>query len=362
MLSVARCIYQAEPPRHRPSVKQDFDLKLLPSMNKPRDRMSKADLGEREAIRLLTKGLDPKLKLPLGFDDDVAAFPFSSSKWVVLKTDMLVASTDVPPGMKLWQAARKAVVSTVSDFAAKGVRPRGLLVSLGLSSPVKYSTVNEIAKGLRRGAREYGCRIIGGDTNQSDDLVIDCVGFGFASPSEIVRRDGARPGDIVAVTGKFGKTAAGLRILLSGDKERARRFPGLVRSLFHPVARLEVGVKLAGTRSMNSSIDSSDGLAWSLHEISRCSNVRIRLENIPVAPEAAIFAREHRLNASELALYGGEEYELVVTIDRDRFAGVWKKVPSLIRIGTVEAGSVDVTASVSGRVMEIEARGWEHFR
>lgn len=329
---------------------------------KKRNGMSRVKIGEREAITLLTKRFYSRPPLPLDFADDVAAFALSSERWVVLKTDMLVGSTDMPPGMKLWEAARKAVVSTVSDFAAKGVKPRGLLISLGLTAPADYSMVDEIAKGLSKGAKEYGCRIIGGDTNQSSDLVIDCVGFGLAGPAEIIRRDGAKAGDIVAVTGKFGKTAAGLRILLSKKKELAQRFPELVRSVLRPVARLEVGLKLARTHSATSSIDSSDGLAWSLYEIARSSGVGIRLENLPVASEAAVFAKYRKLDASELALYGGEEYELVITVDKDRFDSVKKKIPSLTHIGRVRAGDGDVTRSIGGREVEVQARGWEHFR
>src|SRR5213593_372902 len=91
-------------------------------------------LGEREIVRLLTSIYGQRAKLPLGYDDDVAAIPLNRQSWMVLKSDMLVASTDVPPGMKLWHAARKAAVATVSDFAAKGVKPLALMVSLGLPS------------------------------------------------------------------------------------------------------------------------------------------------------------------------------------------------------------------------------------
>src|SRR6266705_3564887 len=227
--------------------------------------MAKTGLTEREIIGIFKRRFDSGPKLPLGFDDDVAAFPMSQGRLVVLKTDMLVGHTDVPPGMTLGQAARKAVVATVSDFAAKGVQPKGLLISLGLVPPVRLSTVNEIVSGLEKGAREYDCRIIGGDTSETDDLVIDCIGFGVAEPERILRRNGARPGDIIAVTGTFGKTAAGLRILLSKNNALVRRFSKLVESVTHPVARLETGLKLASSRAVHSSIDSSDGLAWSLH-------------------------------------------------------------------------------------------------
>src|SRR5260370_27553800 len=168
--------------------------------------MTKKGLTEREIVRVLKRRFDSKPKLPLGFDDDVATFPMSQRTEVVLKTDMLVGSTDVPPGMTLRQAARKAVVATVSDFAAKGVRPKALLVSLGLTSPVKRTMVVELGQGLSQGAREYGCPIIGGDTSESNDLIIDCIGFGLAKFQSILRRDGARPGEIIAVTVDFGRT------------------------------------------------------------------------------------------------------------------------------------------------------------
>lgn len=323
--------------------------------------MAKTDLTEREVTGILKRRFESKPKLPLGFDDDVAAFPMSRRRLVVLKTDMLVGRTDVPPGMTLGQAARKAVVATVSDFAAKGVQPRGLLVALGLPPPVRLAKVLEIASGLAEGAREYDCRIIGGDTSETDDLVIDCIGFGFSETGKILRRDGARPGDIVAVTGDFGRTAAGLRILLGKKNPWPRRFSKLVSSVLHPSAKLQAGLKLAETRFVNCSIDSSDGLAWSLHEIARLSHVNIVLETIPVAPDAKVFAREKGLVPEELALFGGEEYELVLAIKKDRFSRVSRRIPSLRRIGNVEKGSGDVIASFGGGFSRVEPRGYQHF-
>src|SRR5205809_6545582 len=98
--------------------------------------MAKTGLTEREIIGIFKRRFESGPKLALGFDEDVVAFPMSQGVRVGLKTDMLVGSTDVPPGMTLRQAARKSVVSTVSNFVAKGGYPRGLLVSLGLPHPV----------------------------------------------------------------------------------------------------------------------------------------------------------------------------------------------------------------------------------
>src|SRR5712691_9753564 len=187
-------------------------------------------LTEIQIIRILANQFSSKPGVPLGFDDDVSAIPFSPKNWIIVKTDMFVGSTDVPPGMTVQEAARKAVVATVSDFAAKGVRPRALMVSLGLPAPAEKMTVQDIARGIDQAAREYRCKIIGGDTNQADHLVIDIIGVGFANPKTLVRRIGARPGDIIAVTGPFGKTSAGLRILTSKGTKDSANYPSLVRA------------------------------------------------------------------------------------------------------------------------------------
>jgi len=299
--------------------------------------------------------------VPLGFGDDVSAIPLSSKTWIIVKTDMLVGSTDVPPGMTIQEAARKAVVATISDFAAKGVKPQALMVSIGLPAPVKKKTVQDIARGLGQAAREYGCKIIGGDTNQADDLVIDIIGVGLAKPKELVRRDGARTGDVVAVTGSFGKSSAGLRILMSRQKTDFAKYPLLVRAARLPKARLTQGIILAKSHGASSSIDSSDGLAWSLHQIAQASMVGINLYTIPVAAEVESFAKEHRLSALELALYGGEEYELVVTIRPERFNELKKRVPLLRKIGTAEKKRFGVLAQIGRKRIRVEARGWQHF-
>jgi len=319
------------------------------------------DPTEREIIQILTNQYIDQPSVPLGFDDDVSAIPFSRKTWIIVKTDMLVGSTDVPPGMTVQEAARKAVLATISDFAAKGVKPQALMVSLGLPAPAKKTTVQDIARGLGQAAREYHCKIIGGDTNQADDLIIDIAGVGFADPKTLVRRDGARPEDIVAVTGPFGRTSAGLRILISKREIDFVKYPSLVKAVRRPTARLAEGIALAKSHATTSSIDSSDGLAWSLHQIAQSSKVGISLHTIPVATEVESFAKEHRLSALELALYGGEEYELVVTIKPQSFNKLKRRVPSLKKIGAVEKKRFGVAAQIRGKQVTVEARGWQHF-
>lgn len=321
----------------------------------------KKNLTERDIIRVLSGQFHHSPNVPLGFNDDVSAIPLSLKKWIIVKTDMLVGSTDVPPGMTRQEAARKAVVSTISDFAAKGVQPQALMVSLGIPAPARAKEVNEIARGLDQAVLEYNCKIIGGDTNQAQDLIIDIVGIGVADPKKLIRRDGANPGDIVAVTGSFGKAAAGLKILLSKRENQLSQYRSLVRAVRHPKAQLAIGLALARVGGITSSIDSSDGLAMSLHQIAQASHVGISLDLVPVAPEVLRFSKDNRLSGTDLALYGGEEYELVFTANPKNFQALKKRFRSIIKIGRVEPAGRGVSGSVDGRSLQIENRGWEHF-
>jgi thiamine-monophosphate kinase len=322
-------------------------------------------LGEREIIKIIQSHLDSMPKMPIQFGDDVSAYDLGNGKLAVLKADMLVGLTDVPPGMSLWQAARKAVVMNISDFAAKGVKPSALLVSLGLPADISREEVKEIGKGLNAGAREYGAYVIGGDTGESTDLIISISLFGLAEKANLVLRSGAQPNDIVAVTGSFGKTAAGLRILLKKAKSPEALRKSLIESVLMPHARLEEGLALSLSQTASASIDSSDGLAWSLHEIARASKVGFLIDKLPVAEEAIRFATLNRLDASDLALYGGEEYEVVVTV-KSKF---WKKAEKavedaggkLIRIGKVTKER-QVLLKTEGKARAIEPRGYEHFK
>jgi len=305
----------------------------------------------------------PETFVPFG--DDVSAISIDEDNLAVLKTDMLVGKTDVPPGMSLRQAARKTVVMNISDFAAKGVKPLIMLVSLGLPRDLKEKDVKEIGKGLNEGAREYGAYIIGGDTNESSDLIISCSLLGFSNKENLVSRCGAKPGDIVAVTGEFGKTAAGLKILLEGLSASKKIEEPLKEAVLMPKARLKEGLALSRVGGLTASIDSSDGLAWSLHELSDASDVGFIIDNVPIAKEAIEFAERHNLDPLELSLYGGEEYELVVTVQPEFWErakrAVAKSGGSLMKIG-VATEKKEIKLQADGKTVLIERRGWEHFK
>jgi len=326
---------------------------------------SSENLSERKIIEIIQSRLNLLPKMPIPFGDDVSAYNIGNGKLAVLKTDMLVDKTDVPSGMSLFQAARKAVVMNVSDFAAKGVKPLVMLVSLGLPRTFSEKQVKELGRGLNAGASEYGAYIIGGDTNEASDLVISLSLFGIAEKNSIMLRSGAKPDDIVAVTGFFGKTSAGLKILLTNVETLPKIRQTLLESVLTPHARLKEGLALCQTRAITASIDSSDGLAWSLHEIARASNVGFLIKKLPIAEEVKEFAEINRLDPLELTLYGGEEYELVLTVKpklwRKAEKAIEKVGGKLLPIGKVTKQR-EIFLEINGKRLLIEARGWEHFK
>jgi len=323
------------------------------------------ELGERKIIDIILGSLEAMPNVSVPFGDDVSAVDIGGGRLAVIKTDMLVGKTDVPQGMTFWQAARKAVVMNISDLAAKGTQPQALLAAIGLPRGLTEKDIEQIGRGLNAGARQYGAYVLGGDTNEASDLIISCAAFGTCEKRSFMRRSGAKPGDLVATTGFFGKTSAGLKILLEGLSASPEVREQLVEAVLMPQARLKEGLALAETGAVSASIDASDGLAWSLHEISRASHVGFLIDILPVADASVKFAEAHSLNPSELALYGGEEYELVVTVKPklwNRAEAAVKKVGgSLTKIGIVTAEPSVLLKTEEGTIA-VEARGWEHFK
>lgn len=331
----------------------------------PNKNPTAKSLGEHRIIQIIQNHLTPMPNMPVPFGDDVSAVNLDKRCVAVLKTDMLVAKTDVPKDMSLWQAARKALVMNISDFASKGAQPTAALVALGLPANFTQKEIEEIAEGLNAGAQEYGAYIIGGDTGEACDLIVSVSLFGTAKKSALMLRSGAKAGDVLAVTGFFGKSSAGLRLLLGDFHAEADLRKALLETVFLPKARLAEGLALSGCGGVSASIDSSDGLAWSLHELGRLSGVGFVLDRVPLADEAKQFADLNGFDAKELALYGGEEYELVVTVKPEKWALAVAAVEAvggqLLPIGKATRQR-EIVLDVDGEKRAIEARGWEHFK
>ena len=221
----------------------------------------------------------------------------------------------------------------------------------------------ELVKGFKKAKAEFDVEIIGGDTNESKELIIDCAMFGFAKG--MVPRGGAKVGDKVFVSGKFGYTSSGLRILMEGLKAELKFKRIAIKSVLMPQPRLKLGIELAEKGLMNSSIDSSDGLAISLWEIAEKSHVGILLYRLPVGDGVTEFAKKNGLNWEELVLYGGEEYELVFTISEDKINEA-KEVSKDLGLDIIEIGEVTEGEGVKYKkddeLIEIRKDGWVHLR
>ncbi|MGQ9679701.1 MAG: thiamine-phosphate kinase [Candidatus Bathyarchaeia archaeon] len=321
------------------------------------------EMGERSIISLIMDRLTKMPDMPLPFWDDASAIKISDGLSAVLKADLLVWKTDIPRGMTPFQAARKAVVMNFSDLGSKGVQPIAFLVSLGLPRSLDSSFVEELARGFDAAAREYGAYVIGGDTGEADEIIISGMAFGVADENRLVKRRGAQPGDILATTGLFGDTGAAFKILLEGYEAPPNLGAKLIDSIYHPRARVREGVALASSGSISASIDSSDGLAMSLHDLSRSSGVGFRVEHLPSSKEAEEFSEIHGLDLGDLVFYGGEEYEIVFTV-KPEFLDAAKAVLASLGCELFEIG----VATKDERILYVQGSsekpiraGYEHF-
>ncbi len=315
-------------------------------------------LSELQIIDLMSRTLGISRKRT-AWNDDVATVQFGK-KVLSFKCDMLVQSTDAPTQMRLRQIARKSIVSSLSDLACKGVKPIATLVSLAIPKHFDAKDIVDLTNGFKIAEKEFDVNIIGGDTSEGNELVIDCCMIGLSD--RIVKRSGARDGDLIITSGAFGYSASGLKILTKKAKADTNFKNKAVKAILMPNPRLEFGLLLS--RYATSSMDSSDGLAITLHELSKQSNKRFTVNELPATDEIKEFAERNRYSFTELVLHGGEEYEIVATMPKRHLGRVRmlarKSGCRLFVIGIVERGK-GVFIVKNGERIKIEKRGWEHL-
>jgi len=325
-----------------------------------------SEIGERSLIEIFMKHLTPMPSMPIPFWDDASAIDIGNGRALVINTDMLVWETDIPKGMTPFQAARKAVVMNISDLAAKGVKPIAFMPNLAIPSDYSVEDAEELVKGFEVGARMYDSYVVGGDTNEACDIIISGLAMGITETEKIMKRDnGVKPGDEMAVTGNFGLTSAGFKHLLDGTPLPEALTETILNSIYLPEARVKEGLALAETGCITSCMDSSDGLSVSLYDLRRSSGYGFSVDHIPVHPTAEKFAVYNDLDPNELALLGGEEYELVFTYSPRNRRKVSRALEGvgceLITIGTVTE-SEDIVYDRDGTVTPIAKGGWDHFK
>jgi len=313
-------------------------------------------LSEKKIIELFQNRLGNTNFVP----EDVESFKIGKKR-LVAKVDTLVESTDVPPGMKLEDVARKSIVSCVSDFAAKGVKPIFGIVSLTIPKRLSRSNIESLAKGFQRAAGEFKLKILGGDTNEGKELVINFSLFGISE--KIVNRKGAKTNHVIITSGPFGYSGAGLSILLK-NKNGSKKFKAKAKSaVFRPNCRLTFGLK--NKNYFSSSMDSSDGLSTTLNEMSTQSKKKFVITRMPSENDVFDFASSNGLNANDLIFNSGEEYEIVATANTSNLTRI-KKYAKKHRIKLYEIGYVTKGSGVfykkDGKLIRIKDKGWQHLQ
>lgn len=310
---------------------------------------------------------------PIGEDDVSIISPGRSLRRgmeLVFKCDMLVESTDVPPGMKAWQIARKSIVSCVSDLAAKGVKPPYIsMISLGIPAGYSKDDLLGLIKGFKKSSREFGIEFIGGDTNEASELIIGIALIGFSKSGNIPTRNGAKPGDYIVVSGTFGYPSAGMEILTRGASAREIFRNRAISSVMSPKPQQKFGTFLA--KYLSSSIDSSDGLAISLYELALRSKVDFFVSITPMARGILQFVTENKfLDFHELIFHGGEEFHIVATVSRQNLKRAEnmarKQKLKLIVIGKATSGTGKVFITSKHKLKKelslLDNRGYLHFQ
>jgi len=249
-------------------------------------------VDERGLHRLIGTIIDPER-----LEDDCAVIP-CGDRLMVASTDMLHETTDFPAGMTDWQVGWMATAVTLSDIASMGAAPGEVLLAVGLDRPERLSGIME---GARDCCTTFGAELVGGDLDAHTELTIVSTGLGTVAPEHLVRRRGARPGDVIAVTGMLGEAEAALA---GYDRHR--------KELLEPQPRVREGQAL-GRAGVSAMMDISDGLALSLYDLLAVNDCGFSIDTARLPLPAGVPEEEGR----ELALYGGGDFELLFTAPPD---------------------------------------------
>ncbi|MGH2785269.1 MAG: thiamine-phosphate kinase [Actinomycetota bacterium] len=326
------------------------------------------DLGEFGLIERLVARLGvPGEGVLIGPGDDAAAV--RSAPTTLATADLLLEGVHFDLAFSSpVEVGWKALAANVSDIAAMGGVPRYALVSLGAPASTPAATLESLYEGLGECAQAFGVSIVGGDTVGSDVLIVSVALLGDAGPAGSVRRGGARPGDVVCVTGAIGGAGAGLRLLRAAnvDPEAAAllaKHPGLAEAHRRPTPRPREG-QAAASVGATAMIDVSDGLAADLGHICDASKlgVELRTSSVPVAEGVEDVARWAGVDPVELALGGGDDYELVIALPAAQVSALSDALaPTRVTpIGEL-GGTERVVLGADGSRRPLAVPGWDHF-
>lgn len=333
-------------------------------------------LGEFGLINHLAQHFQTENKNTIkGIGDDAAVIS-AGDGYVLISTDHLIEGVHFDLSFHpLKHLGYKSVVSSVSDICAMNGTATHILVNLGVSSRFSLEAVEELYAGIQLACSKYHLDLIGGDTSTSPrGLYINVTAIGKATPANISYRTGVKPNDLLVVTGDIGGAYMGLQILEREKKvflEHPQMQPDLekydyiVGRQLKPEARADVIDILQQLEIVPTAmIDVSDGVASEIHHLGLGSMVGFDIyENkLPIDPQTVDTALEFELNPSIAALNGGEDYELLFTVDQQYYDKI-KNHPDLTVIGhATENKDKYNLITAAGNTFELKAQGWEHFK
>ena len=297
----------------------------------------------------------------LGIGDDCAVFSLPDEKMGLITTDTLVEDTHFRlKWTDFFSLGRKCLNVNISDIAAMGGVPLFYTLSLGLPRSLLAEEIGAFYAGLDDAAKAFGVQLVGGDTCYSRQMTVTITLVGSTSRGSVVLRRGAKPGDLVALSGVPGLSAVGLEALEKGIEPR--RADRAIKAHLDPVPKVALGRALAESGIASAMIDTSDGLAWDCEKIATESGVALVLEEdsipLPMVPEG--FSHDPLF----YALHGGEDYQLLFTLSPLRIsqlAQVENQLKEMITIiGRVEEGEGVFVESEAGR-RPLKPEGFKHF-
>jgi thiamine-monophosphate kinase len=300
-----------------------------------------SDIGERGIVARLLKLFDPDGIHGLG--DDTAILD-NGEEYLLITTDTICQRTHIPENASPRDIGWYSAAINLSDIAAMGGRPLGMLFSLGLPASTPEKWLDELAGGIHDCASKFMAPVLGGDTKENDTITITGIALGTVPKSRILRRSGARPGDLVAMTGQLGRG-----LLWEHDRENN------VSQFLRVEPQLDTGQILAESGAVTSCIDISDGLSTSLHLLQCASNIGLNIEydSIDFVPG---------LNSAERmqALHYGGDFELLFTIRPDMVDKI-QNLADIRLIGHV-SDNPSVILAMNGMDQALPDMGYEHFR
>lgn len=342
-----------------------------------------SQLGELEFINKIRVMCSETLSGPtVGIGDDCAVFPLDGEEAThlgLLTTDLLIEGVHFSSETSsMWELGMKAIDVNVSDIAAMGGIPVNCTVAMAVDSERELIDVMGLYRGLVDAARAHQLTIIGGDTSRSPGpLFLSITVFGKVGRDELLRRNAARIGDLIVVSGDLGGSHTGLTWLQADlpmpmDDTISEEIVAAVKSvtLRHalPQARVRLGRCLAGSGICHACIDISDGLATDLGHICRESSVgaSVDLETIPIASATKKIASLLAIDPLYAAVSGGEDYELLFTVAADA-AGKLDEISRtadipLTVIGRIQEGEATIAWRENGCPCDVSFSGYEHFR